>query len=824
MTKNSKRNRKGKNKDTSAPSSSSAPAQETSSTSFDDTPTEILPGNFALFNPPPEPGDNPMTPGISYTPPQYPPAHGTTLVPTPVTENVPQIRFNFPPTSTRTQLSPVTEEVITPGAQQRIPTPRDATTSPAQPTFHHGSQDWRINYTADYSRQHRVLSPPMTANGMPMVLPTASSQTMLNLEDLIRIQRVTTTGILAVLHYLFHEMGIRVQPTVTFDDLRQRFFALVSTQFDEVLANATTRSFLESVTNYNDVLWMYNLLLDPTVLRRATHNEQHTPIPSGYPLVGDGTRNLDTMNPEARALYEMAIDARNRREPSLTEYSPIFETRIYLEQRARTVTIPPTTTGTVNIRRERLRVLTATSAMVMPNPARETREHHVEFGHTQYLFTPIWSDADQERAMASIREDNASHLSSSRDRYLYWIARSDRFMLGMPHVTHELAIQGENLFENARRYARDPTTYLDTRAIRVVSNILDNSATTAGLNRNTLTITSQSATVNRAQDRPLSPPKPPSRPASGQAPTSPRILQGGVPPRDQARLSEWTARAGNMELQRPKTTSPPIPYATKPKSPPLESTPAQSTLPVHFMSDQNPFASGSNSAHSLGQAATTLSGQGQTAWDFGFHRQEPPHQIPLEPPVIATATTQSRPGFWEQYATTASMYNLPVPVPYEQQQSVQPPRIAVQQSLHQPPVVMHNPQQYFQQPIPTPQSFVPSTFAYSGQGRRKHQDRHHANRGQPLHNGLQGEEDRHEGEEDTIPTTGETATVAITTTTMKMRHQCRRQGSRIDYRQEEASKALQNLLDPQEENHLHTWRIPQTIRHMSTTHQINGFR
>ncbi|KAF9062211.1 hypothetical protein BDP27DRAFT_1369039 [Rhodocollybia butyracea] len=663
-----------------------------------------------------------MTPGISYTPPQYPPVHGTTLVPTPVTENVPQIRFNFPPTSTRTQLSPVTEEVITPGAQQRIPTPRDATTSPAQPTFHHGSQDWRINYTADYSRQHRVLSPPMTANGMPM--------TMLNLEDLIRIQRVTTTGILAVLHYLFHEMGIRVQPTVTFDDLRQRFFALVSTQFDEVLANATTRSFLESVTNYNDVLWMYNLLLDPTVLRRATHNEQHTPIPSGYPLVGDGTRNLDTMNPKARALYKMAIDARNRREPSLTEYSPIFETRIYLEQRARTVTIPPTTTGTVNIRRERLRVLTATSAMVMPNPMRKTREHHVEFGHTQYLFTPIWSDADQERAMASIREDNASHLSSSRDRYLYWIARSDRFML---------AIQGENLFENARRYARDPTTYLRPGAIK--------------------------------------------------------------------RMDGTSREYG---IAKAKNYFPPIPYATKPKSPPLESTPAQSTLPVHFMLDQNPFASGSNSAHSLGQAVTTLSGQGQTAWDFGFPRQEPPHQIPLEPPVIATATTQSRPGFWEQYATTASMYNLPVPVPYEQQQSVQPPRITVQQLLHQPPVVMHNPQQYFQQPIPTPQSFVPST-------------------GQPLHNGLQGEEDhqevdRHEGEEDTIPTTGETATVAITTTTMKMRHQCRRQGSRIDYRQEEASKALQNLLDPQEENHLHTWRIPQTIRHMSTTHQINGFR
>ncbi|KAF9067815.1 hypothetical protein BDP27DRAFT_1422551 [Rhodocollybia butyracea] len=508
--------------------------------SFDKTPTKILPENFALFNPPPEPGDSPMTPGISYMPPQYPQVYGATMVPTPVTENIPQIQFNFPPTSTRTQLSPVTEEVITPGAQQRIPPPRDATTSPAQPTFHHGSQDWRINYTANYSRQHRVLSPPMTTNGMPMVLPTASLQTMLNLEDLIHIQRVTTT--------------------VTFDNLRQRFFALVSTQFDEVLANATTRSFLELVTNYNNILWMYNLLLDPTILRRATHNEQHMPIPSGYPLVGDSTRNLDTMNPEARALYEMAIDAHNRREPLLTKYSSIFETRIYLEQRARTVTIPPTTTGTVNIHWERLCILTPTSTMVMPNLVRETREHHIEFGHTQYLFTPIWSDADQERAMASICKDNTSHLSGSRDRYLYWIARSDRFMLGMPHVTHELAIQGENLFKNARRYARDPTTYL-VRQLDIGERVprthkpyeLSPTFSTIaqqlpGLNRNTLTITSQSATVNRAQDRPLSPPKPPSRPVSGQAPTSPRILQGGVPPRDQARLSKWTARAGSMEL------------------------------------------------------------------------------------------------------------------------------------------------------------------------------------------------------------------------------------------------------------------------------------
>ncbi|KAF9068361.1 hypothetical protein BDP27DRAFT_1422070 [Rhodocollybia butyracea] len=318
-------------------------------------------------------------------------------------------------------------------------------------------------------------------------------------------------------------MGIQVQPMVTFDDLQQRFFTLVSTQFDEVLANATTRSFLELVTNYNNILWMYNLLLDPTVLQRATHNEQHTPIPSGYPLVGDGTRNLDTMNPEARALYKMAIDARNRREPSLTEYSPIFETRIYLKQRARMVTMPPTTPE---------------HAMVMPNPARKTREHHVEFGHTQYLFTPIWSDTDQERAMASIRKDNASHLSSSRDRYLYWIAWSDRFMLGMPHVTHELAIQGENLFENARQYARDPTTYL-VRQLDIGERVprthkpyeLSPTFSTIaqqppGLNRNTLTITSQLATVNRAQDQPLSPPKPPSRPALGQAPTSPRILQG----------------------------------------------------------------------------------------------------------------------------------------------------------------------------------------------------------------------------------------------------------------------------------------------------------
>ncbi|KAF9062473.1 hypothetical protein BDP27DRAFT_1482875 [Rhodocollybia butyracea] len=709
--------------------------------SFDDTPTEILPGKFALFNPPPEPGDNPMTPGMSYTPPQYPPVHGTTLVPTPITENIPQIRFNFLPTSTRTQLSPITEE------------------------------DWRINYMADYSRQHRVLSPPMTANGMPMVLPTASSQTMLNLEDLIRIQRVTTTGILAVLHYLFHKMGIQVQPT-----------------FDEVLANATTRSFLESVTNYNDVLWMYNLLLDPTVLRRSTHNEQHTPIPSGYPLVGDGTRKLDTMNPEARALYEMAIDARNRREPLLTEYSPIFETRIYLEQRARTVTIPPTTTGTVNICRERLRVLTATSAMVMPNPARETREHHVEFGHTQYLFTPIWSDADQERAMASIREDNASHLSSSRDRYLYWIARSDRFMLGMPHVTHELAIQGENLFENARRYARDPTTYLvqqldiGERVPRTHEpyELSPTFSTIAqqppGLNRNTLTITSQSATVNRAQDRPLSPPKPPSRPASGQAPTSPRILQGGVPPRDQVRLIEWTARAGSMELQRPKTTSPPIPYATKPKSPPLESTPAQSTLPVHFMSDQKPFASGSNLAHSLGQAATTLSGQGF----LGTIRDNS-----LDVQSASAGTLQ----------TTA------------ERSTTQNRGTAIVASTSS-----RNAQSSAVFPTTDPNASVIRTIHVCIQW------------GQLLNNWLQGEEDRHEGEEDTIPTTGETETVATTTTTMKMRHQCRRQGSRIDYRQEEASKALQNLLDPQEENHLHTWRIPQTIRHMSTTHQINGFR
>ncbi|KAF9063220.1 hypothetical protein BDP27DRAFT_1479554 [Rhodocollybia butyracea] len=435
MTKNSKRNRKGKNKDTSAPLSSLAPAQETSSTSFDDTPTKILPENFALFNPPPKPGDNPMMPGISYMPPQYPPVHGATMVPTPITENVPQIRFNFPPTSTRTQLSPVTEEVITPGAQQQIPTPRDATTSPAQPTFHHGSQDWRINYTADYSRQHRVLSPPMTANGMPMVLPTASLQTMGS--------------------YLYPKGDYNRYfgcPSLLVSQNGYLSSTYVSTQLDEVLANATTRSFLESVTNYNNVLWMYlNLLLDPTILRRATHDQPHMPIPSGYLLVGDGTRNLDTMNPEACALYKMAIDARNRREPLLTEYSSIFETRIYLEQRACTVTIPPTTTGTVNIRWERLRVLMATSAMVMPNPARETREHHVEFGHTQYLFTPIWSDTDQERAMASICEDNTSHLSSSRDCYLYLIARSDRFMLVKkseycPGNRHG-KINNENLFQ-----------------------------------------------------------------------------------------------------------------------------------------------------------------------------------------------------------------------------------------------------------------------------------------------------------------------------------------------------------------------------------------
>jgi hypothetical protein len=228
-----------------------------------------------------------------------------------MTDNTPQIQFTFPPTSTRTQLSPVAEEVITPGVQQRIPTPWDATRSPVQPTFHHGSQDWRINYTADYSRQHCVLSPPMMANGLPMVLPTVSSQTMLNLEDLVCIQRITTTGIANVLQYLFHKMGIHVQPTVTFNDLQMQFFALVSTQFDEVLANATTRSFLELVTNYNDVLWMYNLLLDPTVLRRATHNKQHMPIPSGYPLVGDGPRNTLTLNPKAHALYESAIAACN---------------------------------------------------------------------------------------------------------------------------------------------------------------------------------------------------------------------------------------------------------------------------------------------------------------------------------------------------------------------------------------------------------------------------------------------------------------------------------------------------------------------------------
>lgn len=142
------------------------------------------------------------------------------------------------------------------------------------------------------------------------------------------------------------------------------------------------------------------------------------------------------------------------------EYASIFETRIYLEQHTRSVSIPPTTTGTINIRRKRLRVLTATGTMVMPNVARETREHHVGFSHTQYVFTPVFSDNDQERAMESICNNSATHLSSSRDRYLYWIARTDRFMLSMQHVTHELAIQGENLLENARRFARDPTTYL----------------------------------------------------------------------------------------------------------------------------------------------------------------------------------------------------------------------------------------------------------------------------------------------------------------------------------------------------------------------------
>ncbi|KAF9065891.1 hypothetical protein BDP27DRAFT_1424403 [Rhodocollybia butyracea] len=48
--------------------------------------------------------------GIGSTPPQYPPTLGATMVPTPVTENVPHNWFNFPPTSTRAQLFPVAEE------------------------------------------------------------------------------------------------------------------------------------------------------------------------------------------------------------------------------------------------------------------------------------------------------------------------------------------------------------------------------------------------------------------------------------------------------------------------------------------------------------------------------------------------------------------------------------------------------------------------------------------------------------------------------------------------------------------------------------------
>jgi hypothetical protein len=99
------------------------------------------------------------------------------------------------------------------------------------------------------------------------------------------------------------------------------------------------------------------------------------------------------------------------------------------------------------------------------------------------------------------------------------------------------------------------------------------------LPRETLTITSQSATVNEPQGRPLSPPRLPSRTTSAQSLPASRSPQGPISPQDQARLQEWEERMGNREARRPKSASPPIPYDTKPRSPPVESTPAHPAIP-----------------------------------------------------------------------------------------------------------------------------------------------------------------------------------------------------------------------------------------------------
>ena len=112
---------------------------------------------------------------------------------------------------------------------------------------------------------------------MNLVVPAASSRMTLALEDLARIQRLTISGIRTVLVQMFYDMGMPLPENPNFEDARSQFLELVSTQFDEVLAHISIRSYLESVTNYNDVLWMYNLLrTTPTRYSEICEDQNHT--------------------------------------------------------------------------------------------------------------------------------------------------------------------------------------------------------------------------------------------------------------------------------------------------------------------------------------------------------------------------------------------------------------------------------------------------------------------------------------------------------------------------------------------------------------------
>lgn len=117
-----------------------------------------------------------------------------------------------------------------------------------------------------------------------MIGPRPSSETTFRLQDLLTANRCTWADLAHVSHYFLREMGLPAEGSMTPSELRETFLEICRRPIPVQAGHPTVSSFLSVAENHCNLLWFFNVLLDPEVIQRVneasqTSNADRGPLP-----------------------------------------------------------------------------------------------------------------------------------------------------------------------------------------------------------------------------------------------------------------------------------------------------------------------------------------------------------------------------------------------------------------------------------------------------------------------------------------------------------------------------------------------------------------